>query len=92
MPVTVVHPITAPAPLPRLPAHPNAVQNLFAFQADGQHAGHFQPISGAEAQQSYQAYLKASSTHKTTTTPEANNNALAASSAISGSQYPGMQP
>ncbi|MBE7564021.1 hypothetical protein H7F10_14030 [Acidithiobacillus sp. HP-6] len=89
MTVTITHNAVAPMPLPK---HPDAVQNLLAFQADGQHAGHFQPISGAEAQQSYKAYLKTSDSPSSHTASASGSNPMASASGISGSQYPGMQP
>jgi len=87
--VTITHNAVAPMPLPK---HPDAVQNLLAFQADGQHAGHFQPISGAEAQQSYKAYLKTFGNPSSHTASASGSNPMASASDISGSQYPGMQP
>ncbi len=89
MSVTITHNAVAPMPLPK---HPDAVQNLLAFQADGQHAGHFQPISGAEAQQSYKAYLKTFGSPSSHTASASSSNPMASTSGISGSQYPGMQP
>ena len=89
MSVTITHNAVAPMPLPK---HPDAVQNLLAFQADGQHAGHFQPISGTEAQQSYKAYLKTFGSPSSHTASASGSNPMASTSGISGSQYPGMQP
>nr|MBU2748889.1 hypothetical protein [Acidithiobacillus montserratensis] len=77
---------------PALPVQSNVVQNLFSFQADGQHAGHFQPITGAEAAKSYKAYLKSFGQGQSSAKAPADANPMAASSSISGSQYPGMQP
>lgn len=48
----VAKPIPAPA------ARQDAVQRLFAFQADGVAAGAMQPISGPEAIASYKAWLR----------------------------------
>ncbi|WP_414040071.1 hypothetical protein ACJU26_13080 [Acidithiobacillus sp. M4-SHS-6] len=87
--VVIHHPVAQP---PARPAYPNAVRKLFVFQADGQHAGHFQPITGAEAAKSYKAYLKSFGQAQSSASAPADTNPMAASSSISGSQYPGMQP
>ena len=66
---------TSPPPAPPAARRQSSVQRLLAFQSEGEDPGTFQPILGAEAQQSFKNYLKSFTGSSGSTSSSSTKNA-----------------